>query len=79
MQIDQDPGDYRVQAADGTWQTRVNPKLCRWLSAIGMLFLAYTAWRLGQDGGSPIFVVASAVMGFACGALFMLSIRPTAG
>ena len=74
-QIDQDPGEYRVQRPDGTWTNRVNRKLCRNLAIVGSVFLAYSAWQFGAEGGSPIIVIFPSVFGAFVGALFMLSLR----
>lgn len=75
-QIDQDPGDYRVQAADGGWQQRVNRPLCRWLGIAVLAFLAYSAWSFGTEGGNPILIIFAGVMGFCAGGLITLSLKP---
>ena len=75
MQIDQDPGSYRVQASDGSWQHRVNKPLCRWLGLAVLAFLAYSAWAFGAEGGSPMIVLFAGAMGFCAGGLITLSFK----
>lgn len=76
-QIDQDPGDYRVQRQDGSWTQRVNKPLCRWMGIAGMVFLAYLAWALWREGGAPEIILGTAALAFACGTLITLSLKST--
>lgn len=75
MQIDQDPGEYRVQRPDGSWTQRVNKPLCRWLSLMGAAFLAYLGVRFAAEGGNGDFPLVFGIGGFFVGALFTLSLK----
>lgn len=70
MQIEQDPGDYRVQATDGSWQQRVNKPLCRWLGVLtgGIALMASVA-----PGSTNVLVIA--IMAFLSGGLITLSLK----
>ena len=70
-QIDQGPGDYRVQRPDGSWTQRVNKPLCRGMSAGGMAFSAMMALASPE----PIYAFVALVFGFLSGALFTLSLK----
>jgi hypothetical protein len=73
MQIKQDPGDYRVQAANGTWQTRLNKPLCRWMGLIGLGVAGYFALSSGGETTSVALFVGG--MCFAAGGLITLSVK----
>lgn len=74
-QIDQDPGGYRVQASDGSWQQRVNKPLCRWLGVACLVFMAYGAFQYWTEGGNPTTVLFATMMGFFAGGLITLSLK----
>lgn len=69
-QIDQEPGDYRVQRPDGSWTQRVDKGLCRWLSILSGSFALMAALAPGEKSA-----LAIAVMAFLSGGLFTLSLK----
>ena len=71
MQIDQDPGDYRVQARDGSWQTPLNKPLCRWMGVIALGMAGYFAILSGL---TPALVFIC-MMCFAAGGLITMSLK----
>lgn len=70
MQIDQDPGSYRVQKPDGTWAHRVNKPMCRWL---GILVGGVTL--MGALAPGETIPISIAVGGFLTGCLITLSLK----
>lgn len=74
-QIDQDPGDYRIQRPDGSWTQRVNKPLCRWGAIIGIGFFTWMAIAFQQDGGSISTAVLFGAIGFLVGGLITLSLK----
>lgn len=74
-QIDQDPGDYRIQKPDGTWGYRVNRPLCRWMGIIGLGFAAFLGWKFASEGNSFTDAMLFAAVGFASGSLITMSFR----
>lgn len=69
-QIDHDPGEYRVQAPDGSWQQRVNKPLCRWLGIAVGGFALIAAIAPGETNALVIALAA-----FASGGLITLSLK----
>lgn len=75
MQIDQDPGDYRVQARDGSWETPLNKPLCRVMAFLMLgMFVWFTASYV-QSEGPLLYPVLFCAMGFFIGGLFTLSLK----
>lgn len=74
-QIDQDPGDYRVQASDGSWQTRLNKPMCRVLAIMGAVFLAWLGISFVGEGGSPAIPFVFGFGGLLVGAAITLSLK----
>ena len=69
-EIDQDPGEYRVQRPDGSWTQRVNKPLCRWMSITLGIVTVMAALAPGET-----LPIAIAFMGFLTGGLFTLSLK----
>lgn len=74
-EIDQDTAAYRVQKPDGTWTQRVDKRLCRWLSAIGFVFMAWMAYAIWQDGQNLLAPAFFGLFGALVGGLFVMSLR----
>lgn len=73
MQIDQDPGAYRVKGPDGVWRYRVNKPLCR---IGGLVFLAFAALFALQLEHSISALYVGGMM-FCAGILIALSLKST--
>lgn len=70
MQIDQDPGDYRVRRADGSWTTQLNKPLMRWLGILGGAMALMAALAPGETNALVI-----GLLGFFSGAAITLSLK----
>lgn len=75
MQIDQDPGSYRVQASDGSWQHRVNKPMARVMAVLGAGILFWLAAAFVTEGGSPWIPFVFAFGGVCVGAALIMSFK----
>lgn len=75
MQIDQDPGDYRVQASDGSWQTRLNRPMARWMAVMASGLFAWFTASFVQSGGDLLPPILFGAIGFLIGGLVVLSMK----
>lgn len=74
-QIDQDPGQYRIQRPDGSWGQRVDKPMARILAVICIILLTWLGVANMQDGTELMRFLPFAIVGFLIGALVTLSLR----
>lgn len=75
MQIDQDPGEYRVQRPDGSWTQRVDARFCRRMAIAGGFIALGFSLAYSSSGGNLLDAVLFWALGAAAGALAGLSAR----